>query len=213
MVSSALAFTSIDPNPPIPSALRQAKEMRHAKKAHFAFAAVIPEAGGISVCPPQQRTGDQHLLVVLQLPRGCDRHRAWSESVRLVVGSTKIMTVSWSLVASISLIFAISNYGTIPSTLDRIQAYTRPLPRDSLLFTLAPPTRRFAIPFKTQLTMKFEMAATLALAAGASAFVAPSLPLRARVASSSASSTSMMAGERSKALPMLPKPPLVRRTR
>lgn len=58
--------------------------------------------------------------------------------------------------------------------------------------------------------MKFEMAATLALAAGASAFVAPSLPLRTNVASSSASSTSMMAGERSKSLPMLPQPPLVR---
>ncbi|CAB1110545.1 unnamed protein product [Ectocarpus sp. CCAP 1310/34] len=60
--------------------------------------------------------------------------------------------------------------------------------------------------------MKFEMAATLALAAGSSAFVAPSVPLNTRVAPSSASSkTSMMAGERSKSLPMLPQPPLVRR--
>ncbi|CAN0035374.1 unnamed protein product [Pylaiella littoralis] len=57
--------------------------------------------------------------------------------------------------------------------------------------------------------MKFEMAATLALAAGASAFVAPSIPLKTRVAASSASSTSMMAGERSKSLPMLPQPPLL----
>lgn len=59
--------------------------------------------------------------------------------------------------------------------------------------------------------MKFEMAATLALTATTSAFVVPSVPLRTRVASSSASSTSMMAGERSKALPMLPQPPAVRR--
>ncbi|CAM9598371.1 unnamed protein product [Ectocarpus sp. 8 AP-2014] len=58
--------------------------------------------------------------------------------------------------------------------------------------------------------MKFEMAATLALAAGSSAFVAPSVPLNTRVASSSASSkTSMMAGDRSKSLPMLPQPPLL----
>ncbi|CAN0011838.1 unnamed protein product [Ectocarpus sp. 12 AP-2014] len=58
--------------------------------------------------------------------------------------------------------------------------------------------------------MKFEMAATLALAAGSSAFVAPSVPLNTRVAPSGASSkTSMMAGERSKSLPMLPKPPLL----
>lgn len=63
-------------------------------------------------------------------------------------------------------------------------------------------------PYQTVSTMKFEMAATLALAAGATAFVAPSLPVRARIASSS--STSMMAGERSKSLPMLPQPPLVR---
>lgn len=63
--------------------------------------------------------------------------------------------------------------------------------------------------YNANITMKYEMAAALTLVASASAFVAPSLPVRGHVASSSATSLKM-SSERSKALPMLPRPPAVR---
>ncbi|CAM9381612.1 unnamed protein product [Sphacelaria rigidula] len=56
--------------------------------------------------------------------------------------------------------------------------------------------------------MKLELAATLAMAAGAGAFVAPTAPLRqSAVRSSAATTPTMMADDRSKSLPMLPRPP------
>lgn len=92
------------------------------------------------------------------------------------------------------------NHGTI---LDRIQA---PRAQQAHLISTS---LLDAVTTTYLTTMKFEMAATLALTATTSAFVVPSIPLSTRVASS-ASSTSMMAGERSKSLPMLPQPPAVR---
>lgn len=114
------------------------------------------------------------------------------------------------------LFFAITPGSTYTHELDRIQARCEAffVTIRALLPSLYPVYIRDSL-VKQRIkskNMKFEMAATLAMAAGATAFVVPSVPLSTRVASSSASSTSMMAGDRSKALPMLPQPAAVRET-
>lgn len=110
--------------------------------------------------------------------------------------------------------FATTPGNTYTHELDRIQARCEAF----FIAIRALPPSLYPVYFRESLikqriqskNMKFEMAATLAMAAGATAFVVPSVPLSTRVASSSASSTSMMAGDRSKALPMLPQPEAVR---